>query len=164
MRRSGVCSARPESYLRRFINDMLKNKIKVDVSTLLLFITLCLYLTGGFLIREEETSVQRESFVYYDSEGEEYEGEKLIEIEGIGKVLSYSDIYLSTLSFLIISAILAKVIFNNSSPEWFLIYTNCILGLLLIWLTTKSNVISTILYWCGIITASCSIKKEKIRI
>lgn len=135
--------------------------MKFDTTTLLLLLTLCLYLAGGFLINEDSDHLQRRSIVYTDRDGEEHEEEELIEIEGIGYVLTYKDIYRSTLPFLIISCILSKTIFNSDDEVRFMIYTNCILGLLLIWLTSKSNLPSTILYWGGIITASFTNKKAK---
>lgn len=128
--------------------------MKFDAQTLLLLLTLCLYLIGGCLIKEDRDSLHVEQFVYTDSDGEEHEEECLIEINGIGKVLSYSDLYFSTLPFLIFSCILARVIFNSTDEIRSMIYTNCVLGLLLIWLTTKNTAISTIFYWGGIITAS----------
>ena len=139
--------------------------MKSDVSSLLLLLAVCFYIVGGFLIYEDKTYLQRngiqqENVVYTDDDGEEHEEEGLIEIQGIGNVLRYKDIYLSTLPFLIVSCILARVVFNSTDEVRFMIYTNCILGLLLIWLTTKESAVSTILYWCGIITASYANKKD----
>lgn len=133
--------------------------MKYDVPSLLLILTVCFYTAGFFLIYEDKTylpsnGIRQEHIVYTDNDGEEHEGDGLIEIEGIGSVLSYKDIYLSTLPFLIVSCILAKVVFNSTEEEKFMVYTNCILGLLLILLTNTSNILSTILYWLGIITAS----------
>lgn len=150
-----------------FLEQRIKElKGKFDIPTLLLFLTFSLYFIGGTLIKEDRDLLQkrgriRESYVYTDQYGEEQAGEELIEIKGIGRVLSYKDLYFSTPVFLIISCILAKVIFNSTDEVRFMIYTNCILGLMLIWLTTKSNLPSTILYWCGIMTASFIGKKDK---
>lgn len=148
------------------IRKRLKNKltnIQVDIPNLLLVLTISFYIIGGMLIRENvpyyNKYIQQEHFILTDEEGEEYEDDGLIEIEGVGSVLSYKEIYQCTIPFLIISCILARVIFNSTDEIRFMIYTNCILGLLLIWLTTKSNIPSTILYWCGIITASFADKK-----
>lgn len=139
--------------------------MKIDVPYVLLLLSFCFYFAGICLIRQDDSNVKgnvihQESVVYMDRDGEIQEDEGLIEIEGIGRVLSYLDIYLCTIPFLIVSCILGRVIFNSTDEVRFMIYTNCIIGLLLIWLTTKTNAISTILYWCGIITASYIHKKE----
>ena len=107
--------------------------------------------------------VKREHVIGYNRDGEEYESEGLIEIEGIGSVLSYKDIYFSTLPFLIVSSILAKSLFG-SEDEKFLVYTNCILGVLLIVLTNKSYLTSTILYWGGIIAGSSALDADRKRL
>ena len=132
--------------------------MKFDVTLLLLILTMCLYFAGVFFIHEDETAlsnygIQREHTFYVDREGEEHEEEGLLEFEGIGKVLSYKDIYLSPFLLIIGSVFLAKALHINTNDISCLIYTNCILGFLLIWLTTRSNLTSTILYWLGIISA-----------
>ena len=140
--------------------------MKYDIPSLLLLLAVCCYIAGGFLIHEDKInmrnkSIHRETVVYVDDDGEECEVDGLIQIEGFGSVLSYRDVYLSTLPFLIVSCILARVIFNSADELRFMIYTNCILGLLLTILSTKSNIFSTILYWIGIITASFANKETK---
>lgn len=140
--------------------------MKHDVPSLLLLLAVCFYFVGVFLIYEDKTYLQRngiqqEIVIYTDNDGEEHEEEGLIEIQGIGYVLRYKDIYLSTLPFLIVSCFLARVVFNSTDEVGFMLYTNCILGLLLIWLTTKGSAVSTILYWCGIITTSYANKKRQ---
>ena len=141
----------------------MKTKITPNFSRLLLVIGF--YLAGLFLIQQESGSlknidkIKQELVIYTDRDGEEHEDESLIEIEGIGKVLSYKDIYITTIPFLLASCVLAKVLFNSMDELRFMIYTSCILGLLLIWLTTKPNIVSTILYWCGIIAASSLTKR-----
>ena len=128
------------------------------------------YLVGLFLIHrpnieplKQRGVIRQEQITYTDINGEEQEGETLLEIVGIGPVLSYRDIYLATIPFIVIACILARVIFNSTDEIRFILFTTSILGLLLIWLTTKHNIVSTILYWCTIITTSIMPKKHERR-
>ena len=138
--------------------------MKMFTPNVIFILSALLYTAGMFFIHKPNIEhlkqrgiANQEQLLNYDANGDEYESESLIEVRGIGRVLTYSDIYLATIPFLIISLVLAKIIFNvnNVIDEGkFVIFTNCIFGLLLLWLTTKLNVISTILYWSGIIAAS----------
>ena len=137
------------------------NEMRLFNPYIILLLAVLLYLAGLFLSYKPDIEhlkhcgvASQELRLCYDSDGDEYESESLIEIRGIGPILTYSDIYIATVPFLIISLVLAKVVFNSTDEVRFAIFTNCILGALLLWLTTKPNIISTILYWCGIITAS----------
>lgn len=131
----------------------------------LIVISIAFYIVGIFFIHNSNSEwlkdigvAKQETYVSIDSEGEEYEHESLIEINGIGPILTYKDVYLVTIPFLIASMIFGKMIFPSidhpNNELRFIIFTNCIIGLLLIWLTTKPNIVSTILYWCGILTAN----------
>lgn len=127
----------------------------------ILVLSVVLYLAGLLLIHKPNIEhlkhcgvVNQEQILYYDSNGDEHESESLIDVRGIGRILTYTDIYIATIPFLIISLVLAKIVFNSTDEVRCVIFTNCILGVLLLWLTSKPNVISTILYWGGIITAS----------
>lgn len=135
--------------------------MKLFNSSIILVLSMVLYLAGLFLIHKPNIEhlkhrgvVNQEQILYYDSYGDEHESESLIEIRGIGRILTYSDIYIATIPLLIISCVLAKIIFNRTDKRRFMIFTNCILGVLLLWLTSKPNILSTILYWGSIITAS----------
>lgn len=136
--------------------------------SIILVLSVFLYLAGLFLIHKPNIEhlkhcgvVSQEQIFYYDSDGDEHESESLIEVRGIGRILTYTDIYIATIPFLIISLVLAKIVFNSTDEVRFVIFTNCILGVLLLWLTSQSNVISTILYWSGIISASLIPKNDE---
>ena len=135
--------------------------MNVDKPTVTLLTVFLFYLIGLFAIPNPDIGrakrlgiIKQECETYIDNEGEEHEYEPLMEIVGYGHVLGYKDIYISTIPFLLVSCILAKIIFNSTDELRFMIYTNCILGLLLIILTSRQSILSTILYWCGIFTAS----------
>ncbi len=135
--------------------------MKLFTPTAILILSVLLYSAGIFFIHKPNIEhlkqrgiANQEQLLNYDANGDEYESESLIEVRGIGRVLTYYDIYIATIPFLIISLVLAKIIFNVNDEVKFVIFTNCILGILLLWLTTKLNAISTILYWSGIIAAS----------
>lgn len=135
--------------------------MKVDKPTVTLLIVFLFYLIGLFVAPNIDIDrakrlgiIKQECEVYIDNDGEEHEYEPLIEIIGYGRVLGYKDIYIATIPFLLVSCILAKIIFRSTDELRFMIYTSCILGLLLIILTTRQSILSTILYWCGIFTAA----------
>lgn len=144
--------------------------MKMIAPTILLLLVMAFYLFGLLLIPKQKTEslkrhgmIKQEQIIYTDTDGEEREDESLIEVVGVGQVLTYRDIYWATIPFLIVACVLAKVIFNSTDEIRFMIFTTSILGLLLVWLTSKPNVVSTILYWCGIITASFIPKKHECR-
>lgn len=127
----------------------------------ILLLSIVLYFAGLFLsprqnidLLKEFGMAKQEYTIYYDSDGDEHESESLIEICGIGPVLTYTDVYLAALPFLIVACLLGKIIFNSTDELRFMIFTNCVLGVLLLWLTSKPHILSTVLYWSGIVTAS----------
>ncbi|MDE6247524.1 MAG: hypothetical protein K2M41_06755 [Muribaculaceae bacterium] len=135
-------------------------RYKITASKLLI-LSIVFYIAGLFAMQKidiEELkktgAAEQEITTYINSDGEEQESESFIEIDGIGPLLTYKDIYLSVIPFTIISCILGRMIFNSTDEIRFMIYTNCIIGLLLVWLTTWANALSTILYWCGVIAGS----------
>lgn len=143
-----------------------EDMMKTSSPPVMLMATIVFYVVGLFLIYEPNIEplkhrgiIRQEQIIYTDADGEEHEDETLIEIAGLGPVLSYRDIYSAAVPFLIVACILGKVLFNSTNELRFMIFTNSILGLLLLWLTTKPNIISTILYWCGIITAYIYVEK-----
>lgn len=109
---------------------------------------------------KEMGQAYQEQYAYYDSDGEEHEGQSLISVDGLGKILTYQDVYLVTIPMLILSCLLGRLLFNSRDELRFMIYTNCIIGAFLLWLTTKPNIYATILYWCGIISAHYASKKN----
>lgn len=139
-----------------------------------LILTLLLYFVGFFLIKSPDTRIlkeaglaEQEEYVVTDQDGEEYFTESLIDIKGLGKVLTYHEIYLSSIPLFFVSMFLGCIIFNGGEISTtrmsirHAIFANCILGLLLIWVTSKANIPSTILFWLGIFTAGISLMFEK---
>lgn len=131
-----------------------------------LALVLAFYFAGAFLIPKQDIQslkdagiANQEEYAYTDSEGEEHEGETLIEFKGVGRVLTYSDIYLASIPMLFFSVIFAKFIFDDSKEMECMIFGNCVLGLLLIWLTSKDTIVSTILFWLGIFAAGYANQK-----
>ena len=139
-----------------------------------LILTLVLYFVGFFLIKSPDTRIlkdaglaEQEEYVVTDQDGEEYFTESLIDVKGLGKVLTYHEIYLSSIPLFFVSMFLGCIIFNGGEISTtrmsirHAIFANCILGLLLIWVTSKANIPSTILFWLGIFTAGISLMFEK---
>ncbi len=106
----------------------------------------------------------QEEYTYVDREGEAQEGETLLSIKGIGRVLTYKDIYFASIPMFLISLFLGHVIFSTvgtgKNDLLYVLFANCILGLLLIYLTTKGNIIPTALFWAGIIFTKLAIWKD----
>lgn len=129
----------------------------------LILIPIVFYIVGLIMIKpvdidklKDKGYAEQEEFTYFDSDGDEHEGETLISVSGLGKVLVYKDIYLASTSMLIIAYIIGAIVYRDTDGKLgmqHIIFANCILGLLLIWLTSKANIIPTILFWLGIISA-----------
>lgn len=103
---------------------------------------------------------EQEEYSYYDRDGEEHEDETRIKIDGLGKILTYKDVYLESIPMFIYAVIFASFssILNNGKLRNVgvfncVIFANCILGILLISLTTRSNWSATLFFWLGIIAA-----------
>lgn len=135
----------------------------------LLVYAVAFYMIGACLMKREDAGLliergyaKQESYTYFDGDGEEHEGETLVELSGLGKVLTYKEVYFATIPFWVVSWFIGGVLFNSKDELRFMIYTNCILGLLLIWLTTKPNIVSTVLYWCGIFAAYLARRKNTV--
>jgi hypothetical protein len=129
---------------------------------LLLALPILFWLIGLLLIKptnilqlQEMGVTHQEECIGYDNENGEYEGVSLIEIDGIGSVFAYKDIYLSSVLFLVLSLILNQLIFKGKANETrCIIFANCLLGVLLIRVTSSANIIPTVLFWLGIVAAS----------
>lgn len=154
---------------------MNNNKIsRLYSPTYLLCYAIVFYAIGLFFMPYQDVDrleksgfAKQETYTYTDSDGEEHEAETLIELEGIGNVLTYKDVYLSSIPFLVISLILARLIFNDDKADRnelrFWMYTNSVIGVMLIWLTKKSCIVSTILFWAGIVMAHFAEKSMRNR-
>lgn len=131
-----------------------------------LILTFVIYIVGVILLKSPDVSQLREyglgewdSYFVTNADGEEYISESLIRIDGVGKVLTYKDVYLFSIPLFFLSTIMGCIIFKGGEISTskmdikHAIFANCVLGLLLIWVTTKENIIPTILFWLGILTA-----------
>lgn len=131
-----------------------------------LILTFVIYVLGVILLKSPDVSQlreyglgERDSYFVTNADGEEYISESLIRIDGVGKVLTYKDVYLFSIPLFFASMFLGCIIFNGGEISTskmdikHAIFANCVLGLLLIWVTTKENIIPTILFWLGILTA-----------
>lgn len=138
-----------------------------------LVLTLVLYITGFFLIKSPDVGIlkkaglaEQEEYIVTNQDGEEYFAESLIDVKGLGKVLTYQEIYLFSIPLFFASMFLGCIIFNGGEISTtrmsirHAIFANCILGLLLIWVTSKANIPSTVLFWLGIFTAGISLLFE----
>ncbi|MBO4588404.1 MAG: hypothetical protein J5711_05830 [Bacteroidales bacterium] len=131
----------------------------------LLILTLVFYIAGIFFMKptdieglKEKGVAQQEEYTYEDSDGDEHEGLTLISIAGVGKILTYKDIYISSVSIWLLAMIIGCFLEKGVETEGeklfkYIIISNCVLGVLLIRLTTKEFILSTIFFWLGIITA-----------
>ena len=139
-----------------------------------LVLTFVVYLVGFILMKSPDVSQLRQSglgerdeYFVTNADGEEYISESLIRIDGVGKVLTYKDVYLFSFPLLFASMILGCIIFKGGEISTskmdikHAIFANCVLGLLLIWVTTKENILPTILFWLGIFTAGISLMFDK---
>ena len=142
----------------------MKHKSK---SSWLLLITVVLYFAGLAFIKPtnieflKNTGIaQQEEYIYENEFGDEYESETLIDIKGIGKVLTYKDVYFAAIPMFLISIIMGMILFGNEKYENAII-ANGVLGLLLIWITSKGTVIATILYWLSFVSFNFILKIDK---
>lgn len=139
-----------------------------------LVLTFVVYLVGFVLMKPPDVSQlrksglgERDEYFVTNADGEEYISESLLRIDGVGKVLTYKDVYLFSIPLFFASMFLGCIIFNGGEISTskmdikHAIFANCVLGLLLIWVTTKENILPTILFWLGIFTAGISLMFEK---
>lgn len=152
--------------------SVVKKYIQSPVSWLVL--TFVVYLVGFILMKSPDVSQlrksglgERDEYFVTNADGEEYISESLIRIDGVGKVLTYKDVYLFSIPLFFASMFLGCIIFNGGEISTskmdikHAIFANCVLGLLLIWVTTKENILPTILFWLGIFTAGISLMFDK---
>ena len=132
--------------------------------------TLVLYVLGFILMKSPDAAqlkeaglAEREEYIVTNQDGEESMAESLLDINGLGKVLTYKDIYLFSIPLFFASLFLGCIIFNGGEISTsrmdmkHAIFANCILGILLIWLTSKANIPSTVLFWLGIFTTGIGV-------
>lgn len=139
---------------------------KLKSSEWMLPIAIIIYFVGAFFMpkQNEEASkyANREVYEYYDSDGEEHDALSLIHIDGVGKVYTYADVYKFSIPLVLISTVLSIFFFGSSKYEIeCIIMSNCVLGVLLLRLTSSESILSTLLFWLGIIVAKISLKNKK---
>lgn len=129
-----------------------------------LFLPVVFYFVGVAFIEKNNIEplkrfgyAEQEEYSYVDMDGEEHEDNTLIKIDGLGKILTYEDVYRASI-YMFTLALIFGFIVNNGELEGvnefkYVIFANCILGVLLIWLTTRDNWIATLFFWLGIIAA-----------
>lgn len=135
-------------------------QIKSKIPTLLLFLAVAFYFAGAFLIPKQDVDslsyANQEEYDYDDDEGEEHTSVSLIRIDGIGKVYTYKDIYCMSVPMFVLAMVFGVAVFNRKDTDTSLrciILANCVLGVLLIRLTTKDFIWPTVFLWLGIVTA-----------
>ena len=129
-----------------------------------LFLPVVFYIVGIAFIEKNNINplkrlgyAEQEEYSYVDRDGEEQEEETLIKINGLGKILTYQDVYLASIPIFTL-ALIFGVFVNNGKFEGvdevkYVVFANCILGALLIWITARDNWIATLFFWLGIIAA-----------
>ena len=136
---------------------------------------LVLYAAGALLMKtpdlgrlKEAGLVQQEEHVIVYPDGDEYYAtDSMIDIAGIGSILTYRDLYYFAVPLFFASLFLGCIIFKGtiSTSEMdikHVIFAHCILGLLLIWVTSKENIPSTVLYWLSLFAAGvCAMIEPK---
>ena len=129
-------------------------------------IPLLFYLAGAFLMNgvsvekvNELGYAKQQPYFYTDKNQEIIEGGGLIEVEGIGKVITYQDVYFGAIVISFLSLIFGAIIFYRDRSDMtnleglgYWMFGNCIVGAFLIALTTKANIPSTILFWLGVLS------------
>ena len=127
---------------------------------LLLFIPLFLYVIGGLFIKENDYDLLIKKNVLLNEYSMDDEQPHFIKpkIKGIGAVITYNTLYLSAIPLSILAMLLGGIIYNNwkvfenTNELEDVLFVNCIIGLLLIFTTSKPTIIPTIFYWCAIIS------------
>lgn len=104
---------------------------------------------------------EQNEYTYTTSDGEEHEGETLIDIQGLGPILTYRDVYLSSPALFLFAITIGCLSVGKNPLETdsdrqldFVVFMNCILAYFLIRLTTHENLYSTIFFCLGILAAS----------
>lgn len=146
----------------------LKEKIKSKRFGIAFFFVLAFYFSGYFLAEKIDVEplkemgiAKQEEYVYSDSNGDDHEGQTLIEIKGLGEILTYKDVYLASIPMFLIVLIIKHILYEKEDDLKYLIFANCILGCLLVRVTSKGNIPSTVLFWLGIIAATYLRKTDK---
>lgn len=86
------------------------------------------------------------------------------ESKAIGRVLTYKDIYLTAPLMSAIVLIFGEIVLKKADEIKYMIFGECLLGCLLLSITTTDKAIPTILYWvCVVIIGYCYKRSEDER-
>ena len=88
-----------------------------------LFLPVVFYVVGVAFIEKNNIEplkrsgyAEQEEYSYVDRDGEEHEDETLIKIDGLGKILTYQDVYLASIPMFML-ALIFGVFVNNGKLE-----------------------------------------------
>lgn len=139
---------------------------RINLSFVFLLVALVFYFVGAIFIPPDKIEylkhdgyAEQEKYTYTDDDGEEHEDLSLIKIDGLGKIFTYKDIYFMSIPMFVIAMVFGALVFGKGietdSVESLrhIIFANCVLGVLLIRLTTKDCAWATAFFWIGIIAA-----------
>ncbi len=128
----------------------------------LLIIPLTLYMLGALFIPKSNSDklkqtglAYQEEYTWVDKEGEEHEEQSLLTVYGVGRVLTYVDVYSSLIVLFIPILVAGRLIYGECQDERrTLLLGASIIGFGLISISTTENVVSSVCYWVGIIAFS----------
>ena len=119
------------------------------------------YFIGFFFIPSSDLSYVVDSkimntigHIHPDEEGDYNIDDYSIELKGIGKILTYKELYITPM-LLCIWFIIAGVDNKKSVP-----FMVSIIGILLIYLTTRDKIIPTVCFWLSLIALYISIRVD----
>lgn len=128
----------------------------------LLILSVVLYFVGAAFIPNESVErlkslgyAEQNDYTWIDHGGEEHEDRSTLKIEGVGKVLTYRELYSFSCVLIIPILLIGRWLFGKSQDELrTIIFGNSLIGIGLIVVSTKAHLMSTIMFWLGIIAAS----------
>ena len=142
-------------------------RFKIEFYTSMLVLSIIFYTIGAFCMNRQNIDylenigiAEQKEYTYTDSEGDEHEGETLIDLQGVGTILTYRDVYLSSPALFVLAIVIGCISTGQKPLETdsdrqldFVVFMNCILAYFLIRLTTHGNLYSTIFFCLGILAA-----------
>ena len=129
------------------------------------------YFTGFALMPEQDTAIFNKAMHsvnangYVDDYGDDtdFEIPNPISIDGIGRVLTYEEVYALPLINLYVGTMIFWLLTYGEEhrQSYFsaacIVTTNAMSGIILIYLTDKPHILPTVFYWLGIIVAAYSV-------
>ena len=88
-------------------------------------------------------------------------------LEAAAGIISYKTLYLAPILLNFLAMFIGGFVlndgevFNNPDQFKYAVFSNCILGSLLVFMTTEETIVPTILFWLGILAAHHGIKIDK---